>query len=307
MSGLRGKVVIVLGVDRGFGRDLALFAAEHGAMVVVIPCASSGATSRLANDIAFEIAEFGAEAAVASGSVCTSVGASRVVEAALDSFGRVDVLVNNASILVDQTNSHVPDDVRRAEVGSRQNAFDHVVHAVAPLFKKQQAGAFVHSLAPMGVSPRHLAFSAAKEQAVQLSRMITREMASYRVRSNCVFLSEDSATFETIRTPRGATNVLPFPRRSDLNRLARLSGFLASDAAEAITAQVFEVCGREISVFDDLLISDRASSESRDSKGLSRTSFLDANSTTTKSYFEAVAAWFKLCAVYPALADLCGA
>jgi NAD(P)-dependent dehydrogenase (short-subunit alcohol dehydrogenase family) len=286
MGSLRGKVFIVIGVDQGFGRDLALFVAKQGAKVIVNPCASNGATSPLANDIAFEIAELGAEAAVVAESVCTSVGARRVVEAALDSFGRVDVLVNNTSLLVDQTYADVHEDERFC--------FDHVVRAVAPLFKARQAGSFVHAVAPFVVSARHANYSAAKEHAVRLSRTIALEMAADRVRSNCVLLSDTSSTLGTVRVPSGATNIVSFPRPTDLKNLARLAGFLASGAAESITAQVFEVCGGEISVLGTpgLTISDRASAESRDPKGCDRPSFLDANFTTTESYFEAVAAWF---------------
>jgi NAD(P)-dependent dehydrogenase (short-subunit alcohol dehydrogenase family) len=286
MGSLRGKVFIVIGVDQGFGRDLALFVAKQGAKVIVNPCASNGAISPLPSDIAFEIAELGAEAAVVAESVCTSVGAWRVVEAALDSFGRVDVLVNNASPLVDQTYADVQEDERFC--------FDHVVRAVAPLFKTRRAGSFVHSVAPFGVSPRHANYGAAKEQVVRLSRTIAREMAAHGVRSNCVLLSDTRSTLGTAYSPPGATNIVSFPRPTDLKRLARLAGFLASEAAETITAQVFEVCGREISVYGtpSLTISDRASADSRDPKGCDRPSFLDANYTTTESYFEAVAAWF---------------
>ncbi|UPJ49043.1 SDR family oxidoreductase [Bradyrhizobium sp. 200] len=317
MGSLRGKVVIVIGVDRGFGRDLALFVAERGASVIVNPCASNGSTSPLANDIAFEIAELGAEAAVVAESACTSVGASRVVEAALDSFGRVDVLMNNASNLVDQTYA---EDELRSEVGPPRTCFDHVVRAVAPLFKAQQAGSFVHSIAPLGVSSRHPSYSAAKESAVRLSSTIAREMAPHRVRSNCVLLSETNSTFGTVCAPRGAPNVVPFPRPTDFKRLARLSGFLASEAAEGITAQVFEICDREISILSTagLMTSDPASSERRDPNGCDQPSFFDANFSTTESYFEAVAAWFngigRSCGgprvgdvFYPALADPCGA
>src|SRR5206468_3979927 len=112
MGSLCGKVFIVIGVDKGFGRDLALFVAKQGAKVIVNPCASNGATSPLPNDIGFEIAELGAEAAVVAESVCTTIGARRLVEAALDLFGRVDVLVNNASLLVDQTYADVQEDER---------------------------------------------------------------------------------------------------------------------------------------------------------------------------------------------------
>jgi NAD(P)-dependent dehydrogenase (short-subunit alcohol dehydrogenase family) len=316
MGSLRGKVVIVIGVDRGFGRDLALFVAGRGASVIVNPCASNGSTSPLANDIAFEIAELGAAAAVVAESAYTSVGASRVVEAALDSFGRADVLMHNASNLVDQT---CTEDELRPEVGSPRKCFDHVVRAVAPLFKAQQAGSFVHAMAPLGVSSRHPSYSAAKESAVRLSGTIAREMAPHRVRSNCVLLSDTNSTL-TMCAQRGAPNVVPFPRPTDFKRLARLSGFLASEAAEGITAQVFEICDREISILGTagLMTSDRASSERRDPNGCDQPSFFDASFSTTESYFEAVAAWFNGISrsrggprvgdvVYPALADHCGA
>jgi 3-oxoacyl-[acyl-carrier protein] reductase len=117
---LDGKVAIVTGAGRGIGRAEAMLLAEQGAKVVVNdlgggPTGGAGCDSSVANSVAKEIREAGGDAIANGDSVASWAGAKRMVEQALDSFGRLDIVINNAGILrpktIDQMTEEEWDDV----------------------------------------------------------------------------------------------------------------------------------------------------------------------------------------------------
>src|SRR5882762_3117379 len=103
----KGRVAIVTGAGNGLGREHALLLASRGARVVVNDLGGqvdgSGASSGPADRVAAEIRDAGGEAVANASSVVTREGGQEIVAAALDAFGRVDIVINNAGILRDST------------------------------------------------------------------------------------------------------------------------------------------------------------------------------------------------------------
>src|SRR5690348_4729683 len=103
---LRGKVAVVTGAARGVGREIALLMAQHGARVVVNDYGGSeaglGADRKPADEVVDEIRRAGGQAAASYDSVATMAGGQAIVKTAVDAFGRVDIVVNNAGILRDR-------------------------------------------------------------------------------------------------------------------------------------------------------------------------------------------------------------
>ena len=141
---LEGKVVLVTGAGGGIGRDFALAMAAAGASVLVNDLGTSvsgdGASATAAQKVADEIRAAGGRAAASSDSVADWASANRIVQSALDAFGRLDVVVNNAGILRDRFFFNMSVEEWRAVIDVHLNGSFYVARAAAPHFRSQQSG-----------------------------------------------------------------------------------------------------------------------------------------------------------------------
>src|SRR3989440_4312501 len=189
---LENKVVIVTGAGGGMGRDFALAMARAGARVVVNDIATSvkgeGASSAPAERVAEEIRAAGGSALANTESVAEWPSANRIVQAALDAFGRIDAVVNNAGILRDRFFFNMSVDEWRAVIDVHLNGSFYVARAAAPHFKAQESGAYIHMPSTSGLVGTlwQANYAAAKLAVAGLSKSIALDMAKYHVRSNCI-------------------------------------------------------------------------------------------------------------------------
>jgi NAD(P)-dependent dehydrogenase (short-subunit alcohol dehydrogenase family) len=253
---LEGKVVLVTGAGGGIGRDFALAMAASGAKVLVNDLGTSvkgeGASGAPAQKVADEIRAAGGTAAASSDSVADWTSANRIVQAALDHFGRLDAVVNNAGILRDRFFFNMSVEEWRAVIDVHLNGSFYVARAAAPHFKAQESGAYLHMTSTSGLVGNlgQANYSAAKLGIVGLSKSIALDMAKYRVRSNCIAPFAWSRMIGSIpsETPDQQARVEKL-KSMETAKIAPLAVVLVSDEARAISGQVFGVRANELFLF----------------------------------------------------------
>ncbi|HET7297784.1 MAG TPA: SDR family oxidoreductase [Burkholderiales bacterium] len=253
MKALEGKSVVVTGAGGGIGRDFALAMAAAGARVLVNDIGTSvsgeGRDAGAAQLVVNEIRQQGGVAVANTDSVADWESANRIVQSAVDSFGRIDVVVNNAGILRDRFFFNMSVEEWRAVMDVHLNGSFYVSRAAAPHFKSQNFGCYVHMTSTSGLVGNlgQANYSAAKLGIVGLSKSIALDMAKYNVRSNCISPFAWSRMIGSIPTETDEQRARVAKLKSmETAKIAPLAVFLASDAAGDLTGQVFAVRANEI-------------------------------------------------------------
>jgi NAD(P)-dependent dehydrogenase (short-subunit alcohol dehydrogenase family) len=250
---LQEKVVIVTGAGRGIGRDIALLAAAHGAQVVVNDLGGSergeGSDASPAQQVVDEITAGGGQAVANFESVTDWAGAQRIVEAAMDTFGQLDAVVNNAGILRDVIFHKMTENDFDAVIAVHLKGSFNVSRAAAPVFRKQIGGAFVHMTSTSGLIGNfgQANYAAAKMGIVGLSKSIALDMSRFEVRSNCISPFAWSRLIGTIPTkdPNEEARVAKIKAMTPA-KIAPLAVLLCSDAARDVSGQIFAVRMNEV-------------------------------------------------------------
>lgn len=253
MGMMEGKVVVVTGAGGGIGRGIALAMAAAGARVVAndlgVSLGGEGADAGPAQRVADEIVAAGGQAVANTDSVSTWAGAHRIVQCALDQFGRIDAVVNNAGNLRDRMFHKMNEEEWRSVIDVHLHGSFFVSRAAANHFRDQEGGAYVHMTSTSGLIGNfgQANYSAAKLGIVGLSKSIALDMARYKVRSNCIAPFAWSRMTDSIpaNTPEEKARVERM-KKMEAGKIAPMAVFLASDAAADVTAQIFAVRANEI-------------------------------------------------------------
>jgi NAD(P)-dependent dehydrogenase (short-subunit alcohol dehydrogenase family) len=253
---LENKVAIVTGAGRGIGREIALLMANRGAKVVVNDLGAEvdgeGEDRSPAAQTVADINRAGGEAVMNSESVADPDGAGRIVEQALDSFGRLDVVVNNAGILRDKIFHRMERSDWEAVIGVHLMGSFHVSSAAAPHFRKRESGCYVHFTSTSGLvgNMGQANYAAAKLGIMGLSKSIALDMHRFNVRSNCIAPFAWSRMIGSIpvNSPEQQARVEKL-RQMTPAKIAPMVACLASDAAAHVTGQIFGVRNNEIFLF----------------------------------------------------------
>lgn len=253
---LAGKVALVTGGGRGLGRGIALALAEAGAKVVVNDLGASlhgvPDNEQPANEVVAAIKAKGGDAIADGGSVADWGAASKMVEAAVDAFGRIDIVVNNAGILRDVMFHRMSEAEFDQVLAVHLKGCFNVSRAAATHFKQQGSGAYVHMTSTSGLIGNfgQANYSAAKLGIVGLSKSIALDMQKFGVRSNAVapfawtrmIDSIPSETPEQKKRMEGLKKLVP-------EKIAPFVVGLCADAASDVTGQIFGVRNNEIYLF----------------------------------------------------------
>lgn len=256
MAMLEGKVLAVTGAGRGVGREIALLAAQHGAAVVVndpgVGGGGEGGDAGPAQQTTDDIVAAGGKAWANLASVTDPKGAASIIEDAVQRFGRIDAVVNNAGILRDAIWHKLSHDDWAAVIDVHLNGCFNVSKAATPYFREQQSGSFIHFTSTSGLIGNigQANYSAAKLGIVGLSQSIALDMARAGVRSNCIAPFAWSRMTASIpaATPEAQERVERLKTMS-ADKIAPLVVYLASDAAQDVTNQIFAVRKNEIVLF----------------------------------------------------------
>jgi len=238
------------------GREIALLMARHGASVVVNDYGGSevgtGADRQPADEVVDEIRREGGKAAANYESVASMAGGQAIVKTAVDTFGRVDIVVNNAGILRDRMIFNMTEEEWDAVINTHLKGTFAVTRAAAPLMREQKSGRVINMTSTSGLigNVGQANYAAAKLGIFGLTKATALDMARYNVTANCIspfaciFINGTATTENEAQRAR----VEKIKKLSPAH-IAPMAAFLASDAAKDVTGQVFGVRGKEIMLF----------------------------------------------------------
>lgn len=256
---VQNKVVIVTGAGGGIGRTIAKLMAAEGAKVVVNDLGTNvngnGRDGSVAQSVVDEIKAEGGEAVASCDSVMDWDGAHGIVQTALDAYGRVDCVVNNAAVLRDVIFHKMSKEDWDLSLGVNLTGAFYVSRAAAPHFRKQEGGCFIHISSTSGLigGLGQANYGAGKIGLVGLSKSIAVDMRRFGVRSNIVAPTAFTRMAEAIPTQTEEQKERmrqrePVPPEKN----APIVVFLASDSAKDVTGQIFYARKNEIIFFSQM-------------------------------------------------------
>ena len=254
---LKDKVAVVTGAGGGIGREIALALAAEGASIVVndigVSLNGEGGSSSPAQETTGLITQKGGKAVISNESVSSWETAQLIIKKAINTFGKIDIVINNAGILRDTIFHKMEPSDWESVINVHLNGGFYVSRAAAPYFREQNSGSFVHMTSTSGLIGNfgQANCSAAKLGIAGLSKSIALDMSRYNVRSDCI------APFAWSRM----TNSIPSTTNAEKERVERLKKmtpetnaplavFLASDAAKEVTGQIFSARLNELFIYN---------------------------------------------------------
>jgi NAD(P)-dependent dehydrogenase (short-subunit alcohol dehydrogenase family) len=250
---LDGKVAIVTGAGRGVGREIALLMAQKGASVVVNDLGGTGGgegeDALPATEVVNEIKAAGGKAVANFDSVTDSAAAQGMVDQAIENFGKLDIVVNNAGIVRDAIFHKMTEEDWDQVISVHLKGAYNVSRAAATVFREQQSGRMIHMTSTSGLIGNfgQANYAAAKLGMVGLSRSVALDMARYNVTSNAIGPFAWSRLIGTIPI-KSEEERIRVERLKSMTpaKVAPLVAALASDAAQNVSGQVFVSRGSEV-------------------------------------------------------------
>jgi 3-oxoacyl-[acyl-carrier protein] reductase len=240
---LAGKVALVTGGTRGIGLAVARSLADDGASVVV-----SGRDPARLESTAKELEALGASALAVVADAAKREDADRLVEAAKERFGRIDVLVNNAGITRDQLLVRMKDDDWDQVLDTNLRGVFLLTRAAGKVMMRQKSGRIVNISSAAGAmgNAGQVNYSAAKAGVIGLTKASARELAHWNILVNAVapgLIETDMAAAIPAEAREALMQQVPLKRIGTVKDVAEVVRFLAGEGGGYITGQVIHVNG----------------------------------------------------------------
>ncbi|MEE0418970.1 MAG: 3-oxoacyl-ACP reductase FabG [Lachnospiraceae bacterium] len=239
---LENKVAIVTGAGRGLGKGIALKLAQEGAKVIV-----SDIMQETADECVAEIRQKGGQAAAVVGNIAKLEDVKRVYQAALEIYGKIDIVVNNAGINRDAMLHKMTEEQWDAVIAVNLTGTFYMTREAARYMRDQGSGRIINisSMSWMG-NVGQSNYAASKAGVVGLTKTATRELARKGITCNAIcpgFIETDMTRGVPEKVWDLMISKIPAGRAGAPGDVGNLIAFLASEEAAYITGQVIEVSG----------------------------------------------------------------
>jgi 3-oxoacyl-[acyl-carrier protein] reductase len=243
MGSLDGKIALVTGAARGIGQAIALKLAAAGADIAACDLQAEWLADTLAR-----VRALGRRAEGFSVNVAAAEEVQKAVDAALESFGRIDVLVNNAGITKDTFLARMSEADWNAVLSVNLTGTFLMTKAVSRPMMKQRAGVIVNVASIIGLigNAGQCNYAASKAGVIAFTKSVAKELASRNIRANAVapgFIQTKMTDALPEEVRKKMLDAIPLARFGEPDDVADVVLFLASDASSYVTGQVITVCG----------------------------------------------------------------
>jgi NAD(P)-dependent dehydrogenase (short-subunit alcohol dehydrogenase family) len=264
MGKLDGKVAAITGSGRGIGRGIALLMAKEGAKVVVNDLGSSvsgeGVDTTPAQQVVNDIKKAGGQALANADNIATVKGGENLIQAAVDSFGRLDILVNCAGILRDRMIFNMTEEEWDAVVAVHLKGHFCTIRPASALMRQQKGGRIINfsSGSALG-APGQPNYAAAKAGILGLTYSCANALAKYGITCNAIMPGAATRMTDTIpanfaqRMGLSTSSEQAQASPMDPANVAPIVVFLASDAAQNVTGQCIGASGYRISLYTHMV------------------------------------------------------
>ena len=262
---LKDKVAVITGAGRGIGRGVAKLMAEEGAKVVVadlgVNVDGSGEDQSPAAQVVREIQDTGGTAVACYENVALMEGGERIVQSAIDNFGRLDIVVTPAGILRDRMVFNMTEQEWDDVIAVHMKGTFTVVKHASILFRQQRSGRIITFSSTSGLigNSGQANYGAAKDGIAGFTRVVARDLGRYGVTANAISPAADTRMTGTVseesRAIRAQRGIAGAGVRSEMRRdpedIAPFVTWLASDEAGHVNGHVFHVAGGMVGLMNE--------------------------------------------------------
>lgn len=241
---LTNKVVLITGAARGIGKAIAIKLAKNGADIAFTDLEMNDS----AKETIKEIESLGVKVKGFASNAASYSDAHETIKSVMDSFGRIDVLINNAGITRDGLMMRMDEAQWDTVITVNLKSAYNFIHAVVPIMAKQKSGSIINMSSVVGVSGNagQCNYSASKAGLIGLAKSIAKEMGPRGIRANCIapgFIITDMTAKLSEQVRLEWEKQIPMRRGGTPEDVANVALFLASDLSSYVSGQVINCCG----------------------------------------------------------------